>query len=115
MANYFFDFERSGPLHLELLESSHMEIHHLQPNLIFHFPQGELGGNLPLHFLLSSLVGSLSIIVSSREIGQPCFQVWEKGLAKRRVGTWFIAHHEQERSLLGDSMGGGVVGKLSHW
>ena len=90
VAYYFFEFEWSGSLHLELLGSSHMGICCLQPNFVSNFPWGELHRDLLLHLLLGHLVGGQSIIASG-QIQQLFFQVQEEGLAKGRESVGFIA------------------------
>ena len=64
----FFNFERTGALHLEFLGSSHMKVCRFQPYLVSNFPRGEFGCNLLLHLLLSHFVGGLSIIASGGQV-----------------------------------------------
>ena len=64
----FFYFEQTGSFHLELLGSIHVEVGHLEPDLVSYFPRSELRGYSFLHLLLSHFVGSLSVILGHGKI-----------------------------------------------
>ena len=61
----FLDLKWTCLFHLKFLESSHMEIGCLQPDLISDFLWRELCSYPLLHLLLDYLVGSLGIVSGS--------------------------------------------------
>ena len=61
--------------HLELFGAVHVEVGGLEPDLISHFPRGELGGDSFLHLLLGILVSSLGIVMGSRYVRKLALQI----------------------------------------
>ena len=70
-----FYFKQTGLFHLELFGSIHVEVGCFKPHFISDFPRGKFRRYLFLHFLLSHLVGGLSIISSSGQVRESAFQI----------------------------------------
>ena len=68
-----------------------MEVGHLEPDLVSHFPWGEVPGDSLLHDLLSCFISSDGFFSGFFKGSHAVFQCWNKGLSQERVGLGFIS------------------------
>ena len=91
-----------------------LQVTRVEPYLRSYFPRGELCSN-PFFDSLSGLgMSSRSLFSSGIKEFESFVKSREERLPDCRVGSGFKTHHERERSLVGDRVGGRVMRELGH-
>ena len=104
------DFKRAFSLRGQFSgREVNLQVTRVEPDLCSYFPGGELHSN-PFFDSLSCLsVGGGSLFASSIKDFKLFIESGKECLSNRGVGLGLKAHHEQERHLVGNRVGGGVI------